>query len=57
MPNHVSFFDVPLVGSLLPNFTFGIEAEHHFKWPLYGYFIRKYGQLPINRKSMMSSLL
>lgn len=56
MPNHVSFFDVPAVGCTLPNFTFGIEAESHFSWPLYGFFIRKYGQLPINRKNIYSSL-
>ncbi len=55
MPNHISFFDIPVVCSTLPNYTFGIEAESHFSWPIYGYFIRKYGTLPINRKNILSS--
>ena len=56
MPNHVSFFDVPLMCSCLPNYTFGIEAASHFHWPIYGFFIRKYGQLPINRDSVIKSM-
>lgn len=56
MPNHVSFFDVPIICSTLPNYTFGIEKKSHFSWPLYGYFIGKYGQLPIDRKNMFASM-
>jgi len=55
MPNHISFFDIPVVCACLPNHTFGIEAESHFSWPIYGYFIKKYGTLPINRKNILSS--
>jgi len=55
MPNHISFFDIPVVCSTLPNYTFGIEAESHFSWPIYGFFIKKYGTLPINRKSVLKS--
>lgn len=55
MPNHISFFDIPVVCSTLPNYTFGIEAESHFSWPIYGFFIKKYGTLPINRTNMLSS--
>lgn len=56
MPNHVSFFDIPLMCSCLPNYTFGIEAASHFHWPVYGFFIRKYGQLPIQRDSVIKSM-
>lgn len=56
MPNHITFWDIPVICSCLPNYTFGIEAESHFSWPIYGFFIRKYGTLPINRKNMKASL-
>jgi 1-acyl-sn-glycerol-3-phosphate acyltransferase len=29
----------------------GIEEESHFKWPLYGWVIRRMGQFPVSRKS------
>lgn len=56
MPNHVSFFDVPLVGGYLPTFSYGIEAASHFKWPVYGGVIRKFGQIPIDRSSARNSM-
>jgi 1-acyl-sn-glycerol-3-phosphate acyltransferase len=55
MPNHISFFDIPVVCSTLPNYTFGIEEQSHFSWPIYGFFIRKYGTLPIDRKNILKS--
>ena len=30
MPNHITFWDIPVICSVLPNYTFGIEAESHF---------------------------
>ncbi len=55
MPNHITFWDIPVICSVLPNYTFGIEAESHFSWPVYGFFIKKYGTLPINRKNILAS--
>ena len=55
MPNHITFWDIPVICSVLPNYTFGIEAESHFSWPIYGFFIRKYGTLPIDRKNILAS--
>ncbi|MCQ2251931.1 MAG: 1-acyl-sn-glycerol-3-phosphate acyltransferase [Bacteroidales bacterium] len=55
MPNHITFWDIPVICSTLPNYTFGIEADSHFSWPIYGFFIKKYGTLPINRKNMLAS--
>ena len=55
MPNHITFWDIPVICSVLPNYTFGIEAESHFSWPIYGFFIKKYGTLPINRKNIKAS--
>jgi 1-acyl-sn-glycerol-3-phosphate acyltransferase len=56
MPNHVSFLDVPLVAGFIPVFFRGVEAHNHFKWPLYGWATRSYGNIPINRKNAGKSM-
>jgi 1-acyl-sn-glycerol-3-phosphate acyltransferase len=56
MPNHVSMFDIPLVGGCIPNFARGVEAAEQFKWPLFGWFITKIGNIPIERKSAHASM-
>ncbi len=56
MANHVSIVDVPLVGANLPGFCNAIEAESHFHWPVYKHLIKGYGQIPIDRNSVRSSL-
>lgn len=55
MPNHVSLFDVPLVGGYLPFFARGVEAAEQFKWPLIGWFVRSIGNIPIERSSAHAS--
>lgn len=55
MANHVSFFDALFLTAFSPFYTIGIEDQSHFKWPLYGILIRKHGNLPIDRKSSLSS--
>lgn len=56
MPNHVSFFDPFVLQAYLPNLIRGIEIESHFRWPIYGYFIKRFGNIPINQKSLRASL-
>ena len=51
MANHVSIFDMPLLGGYIPVIFRGIEADRQFKWPIYGYAIKRLGNIPINRKS------
>jgi 1-acyl-sn-glycerol-3-phosphate acyltransferase len=55
MPNHVSLFDVPLVGGYIPNYARGVEAAEQFNWPLIGWFIRSIGNIPIDRSSVHAS--
>ena len=55
MPNHVSLFDIPLVGGYIPNYARGVEAAEHFNWPLIGWFVRSIGNIPIERSSIHSS--
>lgn len=56
MANHVSLLDVLVMAANLPHYTNAIEAESHFKWFFYGRIIKIFGQIPINRKSVRSSI-
>lgn len=49
--NHVSFFDLFICGSILPGYPRGIELKEHFDKPIYGWFIKRFGQIPIDIKS------
>lgn len=51
MMNHVNMFDPFLFYGKYPGRARGVEEESHFKWPIYGWVIRRIGQFPINRKS------
>jgi 1-acyl-sn-glycerol-3-phosphate acyltransferase len=57
--NHVSFFDLFICGSVLPGNPRGLEMKSHFNKPVYGWFITRFGQIPIepgNRTSVRRSL-
>jgi 1-acyl-sn-glycerol-3-phosphate acyltransferase len=56
MANHVSIFDVPLLGGFLPGVVRGVEWKGHFSWPLYGSLIRRVGNIPIDRDNAFSSM-
>lgn len=51
MMNHVNFFDGLLFYGRFPGRARGIEEESHFNWPVYGWVIRRMGQVPVNRRS------
>jgi len=55
MPNHVSMFDIPMLLGFIPVDFWGIQAASHFKVPLYGWVLKKYGNLPIDRSSPRAS--
>ena len=56
MANHVSSLDIPLLGGFIPNFFRGVEAGNHFKWPLYGWALKRYGNIAIERQNFRHSL-
>jgi len=56
MANHVSLFDIPLLGAYIPTFVRGVEAKNQFKWPLYGWVIRRLGNIPIERTNIHASI-
>ncbi len=56
MSNHVSLFDLPMFAGFIPVFFRGVEASYQFNWPLYGFFVRRYGNLGIEREDIRSSI-
>jgi 1-acyl-sn-glycerol-3-phosphate acyltransferase len=55
MSNHVSLFDMPLLGGWLPGIVRSVEAERQFHWPLYGLAVRRLGNIPIRRQDVFAS--
>jgi len=49
MGNHESLFDVFIIPATVPFFFVGVEAASHFSWPIWGYLIKKWGNIPIPR--------
>lgn len=56
MMNHVNLLDGFVFYRSFPGKARGIEEESHFDWPVYGWVIRRMGQIPINRKSGAKAL-
>ncbi len=49
-PNHLSWFDIPALASVLPRYKFVAKAEL-FKVPIFGQAIRAIGMVPIDRQA------
>ncbi len=56
MSNHQSLFDIPLLEAYIPTFVRGVEALRQFKWPVYGWVVRRLGNIPIDRKNIHASI-
>ena len=55
MANHVNIFDAFLLNGYIPNFARGVELEKHFKWPVWGPVITKFGNIPISHTRFLSA--
>ena len=58
--NHVSFFDLFISGTLLPGNPRGLEMASHFRLFFYGWFLKRFGQVPIeagNKVSVRKAML
>jgi 1-acyl-sn-glycerol-3-phosphate acyltransferase len=51
MMNHINILDGFVFYRSFPGKARGIEEESHFDWPVYGWVIRRMGQIPVNRRS------
>jgi len=56
LPNHVSFLDIPLFGGYIPRYLRGVEDSRQHKWPVYGWAMKRLGNITINRTSPRASM-
>ncbi len=57
MGNHQSLFDIFVIPVAIPLCFIGVEAAHHFSLPVWGYLVRKWGCIPIERSDLESAIL
>lgn len=50
--NHVNLLDHVMLYPATPHFKQGIELEEHFRIPVYGWFMRARGTIPVRRGSV-----
>jgi len=56
MANHVSLFDIPLLGGYVPGFVRGIESRRQHQWRFYGWVMKRLGNIPIDRENIHASI-
>jgi 1-acyl-sn-glycerol-3-phosphate acyltransferase len=56
MANHVSLFDAPLLAGFIPSYVRALEADRQREWPVYGWAVKRYGNIGIDRKSHFNSM-
>jgi len=54
--NHVNIFDPFVVYSAIPQFCRGFELESHFKIPVYGWMMRRFGNVAVPEKPSREGL-
>ncbi|MEE4608498.1 MAG: lysophospholipid acyltransferase family protein [Desulfobacteraceae bacterium] len=54
--NHQSLFDLMALPAALPAHAVGVEADDHFRIPLWGHLIRRWGNIPIDRTRRQSAI-
>ena len=45
--NHVNLFDAFVIYSAIPQFVRGFELESHFHYPIYGWMMGRFGNVPV----------
>lgn len=56
MGNHQSLFDIFVIPAAIPLCFTGVEAAYHFSLPVWGYLVRKWGVIPIERSNLKSAI-
>jgi 1-acyl-sn-glycerol-3-phosphate acyltransferase len=54
--NHVNLFDPWVLYSAVPQFLRGLELESHFRIPVYGWMMKRFGNVPVPNTSRPSDL-
>lgn len=55
--NHVNLFDPFVIYSAIPQFVRGFELESHFKIPIYGWMMGRFGNIPVPDAPSRESLI
>jgi len=56
MFNHVSMFDQFMIGAYIPHYITAIAAVEIFRYPIWGFIIKKYGVIPIVRQKIRQAI-
>ncbi len=56
MFNHVSMFDQFMIGAYVPHYITAVAAIEVFKYPIWGFIIKKYGVIPIVRQKIRKAI-
>jgi 1-acyl-sn-glycerol-3-phosphate acyltransferase len=54
--NHVNIFDPFVVYSAIPQFVRGWELNEHFRVPVYGWMMKRFGNVPVSRSKTAAAL-
>jgi 1-acyl-sn-glycerol-3-phosphate acyltransferase len=54
--NHVNLFDPFILYSTVPQFIRGLELESHFRIPVYGWLMKRFGNVPVPETSSPANL-
>ena len=56
MFNHTSMFDQFMIGAYIPHYITAVAAIEIFRYPIWGYIIKKYGVIPIVRQKIRKAI-
>ena len=56
MFNHVSMFDQFMIGAYVTHYITAVAAIEIFKYPIFGFLIKKYGVIPIVRQKIKKAI-
>jgi len=56
MGNHQSLFDIFAIPAAVPMHFVAVEAASHFSFPIWGWLIRKWGNIPLPRKDLPKAI-
>jgi len=54
--NHVNLFDPFVIYCAVPQFVRGLELESHFRIPAYGWMMKRFGNIPVNKEASAREL-
>ena len=57
LSNHVNILDPFLLYGYIPTLVRGVELASHFRWPIYGWTLRRMGHIPIDRENAREAML